>query len=202
MSIHHGAVAAGQSTACCWRDGGPVSDRQSEFSERDRQPAVHRRLDCQLVMPSPDVLDEGVSGDHDPGAAVLLEPTHRYQPRLQAAVVGFDSVVSVRLGSVPGRWEQFLQHPRIGRCPVSNDCRRQLRRVDGPRKEPVHRRCIPPWGHLHVNDLAELVDRTVDGPPAAADLHIRLVHGPAISNTMTAGSAASASSGVNRSTHR
>jgi len=73
-------------------------------------------------------------------------------------VVGLDPVVSVLLSSVLGRWEQLLQHHRIGRRPVGNDlCRRQLGRADGPRKEPVRRRCIPPWRHLHVNDLAELL---------------------------------------------
>jgi transposase len=41
------------------------------------------------------VLDEGVPGDDDPGAAVLLEPTHRSQPRLQATVVSLDAVVGV-----------------------------------------------------------------------------------------------------------
>jgi hypothetical protein len=48
-------------------------------------------------------------GDNDPGAAVLLEPTYRTQPRLQAAVavVRLDPVVSGLLGSVPGRWEQL-----------------------------------------------------------------------------------------------
>jgi hypothetical protein len=28
-------------------------------------------------MATPQVLDEGVAGDHDLGAAILLEPTHR-----------------------------------------------------------------------------------------------------------------------------
>jgi hypothetical protein len=120
-------------------------------------------------------------------------------------MVRLDPVVSRLLGSVPGRWEQLPQHHRRGRCPVSTDrSRRQLRRGDGPRKAPVHRRRIPPWGPIHVDDLAALVDRPRDVPPAAADRHRRLVHRPAISNTMTAGSgrAASASGGVKPSTHR
>jgi hypothetical protein len=104
-------------------------------------------------------------------------------------VVALDAVVGVLLGSMPGCWKQVLQHHRIGRCPISNDhCRRHFRCADGRRKEPARRRRIPPWRYPHVNDLAELVDRTVDVPPAAADLHIGLVHEPAISTTMTAGS--------------
>jgi hypothetical protein len=52
----------------------------------------------------------------------------------------------------------------------------------------VRGRRISPWGHIHVKDLAELVDRTVDVPLAAAHLDVGLVYGPAISNTMSAGS--------------
>jgi hypothetical protein len=33
-------------------------------------------LDCQLVVPAANVLDEDVSGDHDPGAVLLPEPNH------------------------------------------------------------------------------------------------------------------------------
>src|SRR6266545_920863 len=95
------AVASGWSAACCSRDGGLVSDRQREFSERHRQPAVHRLLDSQLVVPSTQVLDEGMPGDHDPGAAVLLAATHRPQPRLESAVVGLDPVVGVPVGAMP-----------------------------------------------------------------------------------------------------
>jgi hypothetical protein len=38
-------------------------------------PPVHRLLDGKLVVTSTDVLDEGMAGDDNPGAVVLLEPT-------------------------------------------------------------------------------------------------------------------------------
>jgi hypothetical protein len=63
-----------------------------------------------------------------------------------------------------------------------------------------------PWcravGHQDVDDLPELVDGAVDMAPPAGDLHLGLVHGPAISHTLPAGPSRVASSGVNRSTHR
>ena len=40
-------------------------------------------------------------GDHDPGAAVMLGPTHRTQPRLEATVVGLDAVVGIPIGAMP-----------------------------------------------------------------------------------------------------
>jgi hypothetical protein len=55
---------------------------------------------------------QGVPGDHDPDAVVLLEPAHRTQPRFEAAVVALDAVVGVLLGAMPGRREQLAQHRR------------------------------------------------------------------------------------------
>jgi hypothetical protein len=47
---------------------------------------------------------------------------------------------------------------------------------------------IPPRGDEHVNDLAELVDRAVHVAPPAGDLHIGLIHEPAIPDQVAAGS--------------
>jgi hypothetical protein len=63
------------------------------------------------VLPA-DVLHQGVPGDHDPGA-VPLEPAHRSQPRLEAAVVSLDTVVGILLGAMPGHRQQFVQHRRV-----------------------------------------------------------------------------------------
>jgi hypothetical protein len=89
--------------------------------ERDRYPQVGGRLDSQLVVPSPDVLHERVSSDDHRGAAVLPEPTHQSQSRLEAAVVALDAVVGVPLGAMPGRREQLVQHRRVCRRLVGDD---------------------------------------------------------------------------------
>ena len=47
---------------------------------------------------------------------------------------------------------------------------------------------IAPWGDDHVDDLAELVDGSVDVSPLASDLYIRLVHLPAVTDPVAAGS--------------
>jgi hypothetical protein len=65
------------------------------------------------MLTTPNVLHEGVSGGHDPGAAVLLESSHRMQPRLEAAVVGLDTVVGIPIGAMPGRRHQLLDHQRV-----------------------------------------------------------------------------------------
>jgi hypothetical protein len=47
-----------------------------ELGEGDRHAAIHWLLGGQLVVPSPEVLDEGKPGNDHPGAGVLLEPPH------------------------------------------------------------------------------------------------------------------------------
>jgi hypothetical protein len=46
-------------------------------------------------------------------------------------------------------------------------------------------RGISAWGGEHIDDLPELIDRAVDIAPPASDLHIRLVHRPAISHSVS-----------------
>jgi hypothetical protein len=72
-----GGVASGRFAHAGVATTGWMSDRQGKLVEGDCQPPLHRLLDCQLVVPAANVLDEGVSGDHDPGAVLLPEPAHR-----------------------------------------------------------------------------------------------------------------------------
>ena len=43
-------------------------------------------------MPAANVLDEAVSGDHDPGAVFLPDPAHSSSPRLETTISGLDPV--------------------------------------------------------------------------------------------------------------
>jgi hypothetical protein len=163
-------------------------DHQRELVKRDRHAPGHRRLDRQLVMPSTNVLDQGVAGDHDPGAAVLLEPAHRTKSCLQAAVVGLNPVVGVLLGVVPRRRQQLLQDDRVGRRLIGHDLAwHGPRRADSPLEESTGRPQIAPWRDEHVDDLPELIDRTIDIAPAASHLHIGLVCLPAVPDRVPAG---------------
>jgi hypothetical protein len=57
-----------------------------------------------------------------------------------------------------------------------------------PVEESVSRHGVPPRGDEYVNDLAELIDRTVDIAPLSSHLHIGLIHEPAIAHGVPAGS--------------
>jgi len=141
-----GAVASTQVEAR-FKHRPPYRIRSPERVRRTRRPAAG-----SLVSPQPvrSDLAEG-SGrtrarDDHPGAAVLLEPSHRSQPRLQAAVVGLDVVVGILLSAMPGRRQQLLQQDRIDRCPVGDDLdRRGLGGGDGPlknRRAALTSRCV------------------------------------------------------------
>src|SRR4029450_8337601 len=159
------------------------SDHQSEFIERDGQPPDRWFLHGQLVVTSPKVLDERMPRHDHPGAVVLLESSHWSQPRLQAAVVSLDPVVGVLLSAMPCEWQQLLQYRWVHRRLIGGDLGGpDLGRADGPLEEPVGGRGISPSGDEYVDDLPELVDRSIDVAPSAGDLHIRLVDLPAITD--------------------
>jgi hypothetical protein len=89
---------------------GLALDGQGWLVEWDWHPPVYWAVDGKLVMSSAEVLHEGVLGDHNPSAAVLLEPAHRTQPRLETAVVGLDVVGGIPIGAVPGHRQRLLEH--------------------------------------------------------------------------------------------
>jgi hypothetical protein len=65
--------------------------------------------------------------------------------------------------------------------------RRDPRRADGPLEEPAGSRRVPPLRDEYVDDLPELVDRTVDIAPPAGDLDLGLVDLPAVVDSVAAG---------------
>jgi hypothetical protein len=54
-------------------------------------------------------------------------------------------------------------------------------------EEPVSRHGVTPRGDQHINDLPELVDRSVHVPPSPGTFHVGLVREPAIAYSVPAG---------------
>jgi hypothetical protein len=98
--------------------------------------------------------------------------THRPQPGLQAAVVGFDCVVRALLGDVAGRGQQILENSRIPRSPVGTHLGRWWTVVERLGEEPASGREIPFLRDEviddleDIDDLAELVARPVQTDPS------------------------------------
>ena len=139
-------------------------------------------------MATADVLDKRVPGGDDLYAAELFEPAHRSQSGLQPSVIGFDRVVCVLLGDMTGRRRQLIEHPRVGGRAISGDLDRGRPVVKGAGEESASGGQIPLLGDHDVNDLAELVDRSVQIDPPAADLDVRFVDKPTIAWGVPAGS--------------
>ena len=55
-----------------------------------------------------------------------------------------------------------------------------------PRWKNRRRLAVPPGGGVYVDDLPELVDRPIQVHPPPGDLHIRLVHVPAVADPVPA----------------
>jgi hypothetical protein len=53
------------------------SDRQGQLFERGGSSKACWLLDRELVVAAPKVLHQGMPGQHDRGAAVLVAPAHR-----------------------------------------------------------------------------------------------------------------------------
>jgi hypothetical protein len=138
-----------------------------------------------FVVTAVKVLDERVPSDHDASVAVLLEAAHRSQPRLQPAVVALDPVVGMAVGATPCEWQQLLQYRWVHQRPIGGDLGGPaLGRADSPLEEPAGSRASRPSGDEHVDELAELVDRSIDKAPLPSHPHIRLIHLPAVTDRM------------------
>ena len=59
-------------------------------------------INTEFVVAAAEVLDEGVSADHHARRSMGLQPAHRPESCLEAAVVAFDPVVLVLAGVMPG----------------------------------------------------------------------------------------------------
>jgi hypothetical protein len=127
-------------------------------------------------------------GPDYPGRTRPVFLTDRSEPRLEATMVALDVIVGVLVGSMPGRREQLVQHGRVHRRVIGDDLRRHdLRGTDGLLEEPASGCRIPLHGDEDVDDLTELVDRAVDIPPSAGDLHVGLVDLPVVPDGVSAG---------------
>jgi hypothetical protein len=103
-------------------------------------------------------------------------------------VIGFDGVICVLLGDVARGGYYLLDHSRVGRWLVGDHLSRAHAVLEGAEEEPAAGCQLPLLRHQHVDDLAILIDRPVQIHPPPGDLHVRLVHEPAITGGVPAGS--------------
>ena len=85
------------------------------------------------------------------------------------------------------RWQQLLQYHQIRRHRVGYDFAGSgPGRAERLQEAPVGGPWRPGTRRHHVDDLAGLVDRSVHIAPLAGDLHLGLIHVPAVANGVAA----------------
>jgi hypothetical protein len=102
-------------------------------------------------------------------------------------VIGFDPVVGVRLGVMPGARGKLIKDLRVDRHLIGEDLNRgnpgSAQRLG---EETAGDRQIPLLRNQNIDNLTELVDGSIQVDPPAADLHVRFIDEPAISRRMPA----------------
>jgi hypothetical protein len=163
------------------------SDRQGQLVERGGNSKACWLLDRELVVAAPKVLDQGVPANTTVALRFCLSPRigrSRAFGRPWSHSMRLLGYWSVRC-HVAGSRSSSTSGYAAARSVVTS--RRDPRRADGPLEEPAGSRRVPPLRDEYVDDLPELVDRTVDIAPPAGDLHPGLVDLPAVIDSVAAG---------------
>jgi hypothetical protein len=156
------------------------SDSQCEVGESDTESVSLWLPGRDVVVASPQVLDERVPGCDCPGRSVLLETTHRSESGLEPTVIGFDGVVRVLLDPVQGVRDKLVQDTRVDRGPVGGDLHRDDSGAQRSGEEHPRGCTITPGAQQDVDDLTVLVNPAVQIRPRAGDLHVCLVDEPPV----------------------
>ena len=103
-------------------------------------------------------------------------------------MIGLEGVIGVLLGDVACARQQLVEHPRGGGCSVGGRFAGVWTVIEGAGEKPAGGGQIPFLGDQHVNDLAELVDRTVQRDPPSGDLDRGFLDESAITRRVPTGS--------------
>ena len=85
-----------------------------------------------------------------------------------------------------GTWQQVIQRPGVSLCAVGGHLGRSRAVPQRAGEEPAGGRQIPLLRDQHVDDLPELIDRTVEVDPPTGDLDIGFIGEPAIAQSVSA----------------
>jgi hypothetical protein len=108
-SVYRGTVALAEIRTRWTSPRGQVSRDEGELGEGVGKAGSRRNAGAEIVEAPAEVLDEGMTGDDDPGGAVSLQPAHRAKSCLQPPMVGLERVVGMDLRAVEGRWEHLIE---------------------------------------------------------------------------------------------
>jgi hypothetical protein len=102
-------------------------------------------------------------------------------------VIGLDRVVRMLLNPVQGRGNQLIEPPRVNRRTVRRDLDRDRASAQRPGEEAPGRGQIAPGRQQDVDDLAMLVDRTVEISPPPGNPDAGLIDEPPVAWSVPTG---------------
>lgn len=76
-------------------------------------------------------------------------------------MTGFNGIVCVLLYDMACGGQQLIEHSGVGRALVGGHLARAQAMLERPGEEPAGGRQIPFLAYQHVDDLPELIDRSV-----------------------------------------
>jgi hypothetical protein len=95
-------------------------------------------------------------------------------------VISFNHIIRILLEDMQGRRQELIEYPKVGRCPVGGHLGWACAVLKCLGEEPTGGRPIPFLCGEDVDDLAELVDRSVQVNPPAGDFDVCLIDEPPI----------------------
>ena len=102
-------------------------------------------------------------------------------------MIGFDGVVGILLHDVARGRQQLIEYTWVGRRSISAHLGWTWAMLQGMGEESASGRQIPILRDKDVDDLAILVDRSIQIDPAPGDLDIWLIDEPPITRRLPAG---------------
>ena len=117
-------------------------------------------------------------------------------------MIGFYRVVRVLLGHVVRGRQQLVEHPWVGRCPISGHLTWARSVPERLGEESTGGRQVSLLAGQDVDDLPVLVHRPIQLDPPSGDFDLGFVDEPPVAGGVSAGPGGVENSGVNRCTHR
>ena len=158
----------------------PRSDGEGELGEGSREPMPGMNVGGKLVVAAAQVLDEGVPRTDHLCGPEPFQAAHGSQPGLQFSVIGFDHIIRILLEDMQGGRQQLIEYPEVGRRLVGGHLGWAWAVLEWLGEEPTGGRQISFLCGADVNDLAELVDCSVQVNPPAGDFDVCLIDEPPI----------------------
>ena len=86
-------------------------------------------------------------------------------------MIGLDRIIGVLLDDMACSRQHLIEHPRVGGRPVGGHLSRSRAVFESTAEKAASGSQIPFFGDQNVDDLPELIDRSVQIDPPSGDFH-------------------------------